>query len=165
MTIAEISRHIIGVLCITAYLMSMMGSTNLIALFGTGTSPVIVTECRGECALCGCSPEASALKLCCCARKKQLQNIAQQEGKSCCKKEHGHHTGHPEISPLPCGGGKYPDSGSFTSADHIPHRTQLTERAPGSALSFASVDRNGPNFHRPPPDPPPRIIQVSTKNS
>lgn len=50
----------------------------------------VTGECSGDCSICGCAPERSAARACCCWQKKRAQErLAGSSGKSCCNKPAG----------------------------------------------------------------------------
>jgi hypothetical protein len=113
-------------------------------------------ECVGDCAICGCSPEARANHTCCCWKKKQQHDHEHDHGQvaDCCKKKQGGKT------VLSCGcpcGTKHLAFWSGEKCEQLPYR--FSEGVPAfraddlsSACRTRLTDRHGD-----PPDPPPKI--------
>lgn len=62
-----------------------------LAMHSKQVAHAVTGECSGDCGVCGCAPERSAARACCCWQKKLALERATtgSTGKSCCQKEPG----------------------------------------------------------------------------
>jgi len=62
-----------------------------LAMHSRQVAHAVTGECSGDCSICGCAPERSAARACCCWQKKHAQEkqSAGSSGKSCCNKPAG----------------------------------------------------------------------------
>ena len=140
---------------ITAQLVPVSVRYSIIAHAVTG-------ECVGNCTICGCSPEQSANRTCCCWKKKLQGGHGHERAQSadCCKnKGHGNR---PVLScGCPCGGNKLLASWDGETFEQLPYR--FSE----DTLAFHADDLSTPyryhltDRHGVPPDPPPEFTIVS----
>ena len=80
------SRSIISLLMTAIYLLVIMAPLAPAALHPGMLIRVLKSECAGDCRSCGCSPERSAARACCCWQKKLAEAKAVKqsvEHKSC----------------------------------------------------------------------------------
>lgn len=122
-------------------------------------------QCTGDCSVCGCSPAASAAKTCCCARKQQQLSHAHEaeddDTPDCCKKEHSETKETVIACGCPCGTDSHDDAYLQNLSETIPCRfcTALTLSA--SATAYPIFPQRLTSRHVEPPDPPPRLQQIS----
>jgi len=80
------SRSIISLLMTAIYLLVILAPLAPAVLHSGMLTHVLTAECAGDCRSCGCSPERSAARACCCWQKKLAEAKALKqsaEHKSC----------------------------------------------------------------------------------
>lgn len=143
------------------YLAMIFSPLASFALQSTGTAPVVVRECSGDCNLCGCSPESRAANTCCCARKRQQQAHVHDEEDSdtpdCCKKEQGGIKETVIACGCPCGNGEQAAlSASGGTLEVLPFHFIESFCVPHTVSTFSSLTHRLASRHGEPPDPPPQ---------
>lgn len=152
------------------YLLMLSAPVAMQLALGTAA---VVSECSGDCRICGCPPEASAANRCCCARKHATlaKSFAEQEEKSCCKKggaasihhddgnDHGS-SNETSISATACGKLKMLLAVGSDLSDHLP--TLVEENIPQQNLYVITPSEPGTLSSRvyDPPDPPPKLSRT-----
>ena len=146
----------------TALLLTVIYS--LIILTPLATLPLrsgVAGECAGDCAICGCSPEHSANRTCCCWKKKQQGCHGHEDDQTadCCKKNK------PESKPVlscgwPCGGNKQRALLDATGFELLPYH--FGESIPAFQREGSSPLHNTrlTDHQDEPPDPPPKLISA-----
>lgn len=119
-------------------------------------------ECAGDCAICGCAPERSAARTCCCWQKRLHTRHAEEppdQGGSCCQKSRPAPA--PRCTPLPCGSGKLFALWGSDSAEYLPLQHHNTPIATVTGSISPSPCRSPNNRLQEPPDPPPKVSHLS----
>jgi len=100
------SRKIIALVMTAVYLLIMLAPLAPAALHSKVIAHALTGECSGDCRTCGCAPERSATRACCCWQKKlatketaaatagsscnKTENLASAKTADCCKKLNRH---------------------------------------------------------------------------
>jgi hypothetical protein len=122
----------------------------------------VTGECVGDCAICGCSPEHSANRTCCCWKKKLQGGHGHEHAQTadCCKKK-GHGSKPVLRCGCPCGDNKQLAFWAGETYEQLPYR--FSENTPAFHADDLSTlyrtrltDRYGV-----PPDPPPKLTILS----
>jgi hypothetical protein len=156
----RISRPITALLLLAVYAAVAMTPLAPLAMRAPLIAHAASRECVGDCAICGCSPEARANHACCCWKKKQQHDHERHHGQvaDCCK-ERQH-----DKTVLSCGcpcGTKHLALWSGERYEQLPYRFNggipaFHADAPSSAYRKRLTQRHGE-----PPDPPPKIALFS----
>jgi len=81
-------RYITSLFMAVLYLLITGMPLAPLAMHSPRVAHAVTGECSGDCGICGCAPERSASRACCCWQKKLAgEKVAAKPGeKSCCKK-------------------------------------------------------------------------------
>lgn len=153
------SRTIVTIAVTAIYLMIAMRSLAPLVLNSPAVAHAITGECSGDCAICGCAPERSASRTCCCWQKKlrHKHDPDQSEVADCCKKKRRVAGSKRGYSSSPCGSGKHFAIFGGETFEQLPccfNSTTVTIRIEtiSSLSNHRPADRYGD-----PPDPPPKL--------
>jgi len=82
-------RYITSLFMAVLYLLITGMPLAPLAMHSKRVAHAVTGECSGDCGICGCAPERSAARACCCWQKKLAsEKVAARPGeKSCCKKQ------------------------------------------------------------------------------
>ena len=154
-------RHIIAAGITALYLAMIFSPLAPFAMQSTGTAPVVVRECSGDCNLCGCSPESRAANTCCCSKKRQQQAHIHDDGEDgtadCCKKDSA--AKETVIAcGCPCGSGKQATLSSSGTLEALPFHFTEQFSTPHTETTFTNPARHLTSRHNDPPDPPPKLV-------
>ena len=152
-------RHTIAAIMTALYLAMIFSPLAPFAMQSTGTAPVVVRECSGDCNLCGCSLESRAANTCCCSKKRQQQTHIHDDGKDetadCCKKD--------SVAKMtviacgcPCGDGKQAALSSSGTSEILPFHFTEQFSIPHTDTTFSNPIYRLASRHGEPPDPPPQ---------
>ncbi len=154
-------RSLVALLLTAVYAVIVMAPLAPIAMRSAAIAHAITGECVEDCAICGCSPERSASRTCCCWQKKlkHEHDLEREEGVAdCCKKKQ---RSSPRLTcSTPCGSKPFVLWGA-EKFEQLPYHFNA------AALVFhedllAAIDRNRlTDRHGDPPDPPPKLIPLS----
>jgi hypothetical protein len=131
------------------------------ALHSSGTTPVGIRECSGDCSLCGCSPESRASSTCCCSKKRQQETHAHEDDQDvtadCCKKK-------PVEKKTviacgcPCGSGTQDTLSISSSSEVLPFNFTEKFTIPDTDTTFSNLTQHLTSRLAEPPDPPPKLV-------
>ncbi|HEY6007670.1 MAG TPA: hypothetical protein VIU40_05050 [Geobacteraceae bacterium] len=147
-----------ALLLVTIYSVIVMSPLAPLALRSASVAHAVTGECVGDCALCGCSPEQSANRTCCCWKKKQQHGHGQEHAgvaDSCKNKKH---SSKPVLScGCPCGGSKHLALWGGENQEQLPYHfiegiAVFPEDVFPTYPQEGLTDRRGD-----PPDPPPKL--------
>ncbi|MBJ6725077.1 hypothetical protein [Geomesophilobacter sediminis] len=121
----------------------------------------LVSECSGDCDICGCSPEMRASGSCCCAKKRhaletqQIQDQDLDDKPDCCKKKKSSQT---VIScACPLGGGKSKLLVSSEGSELLPFYFPGNFGTRQGVTDFTDHPHRMTSRYGEPPDPPPDL--------
>jgi hypothetical protein len=121
-------------------------------------------ECSGDCNLCGCSPESRTNHTCCCSMKRKQQAHAHEDDQDgtpdCCKKKLVEKKTVIACG-CPCGSGKKAALTTGSSSEVLPFHFNESFAIPYSDATFSNPTHRLISRHGEPPDPPPRLPQIS----
>jgi hypothetical protein len=151
---------IIATTLTVTYLLISLSPLASLAMHSTNATPVAISECSGDCDLCGCSAESMATRTCCCSKKKEQQARIHEDDEAgtpdyCIKEPAEKET----IIACGCpgGSGKQVALSASGTSEVLPYH--FTER-----FSLPHTDTHYPNLiqrltsrHGEPPDPPPKL--------
>jgi hypothetical protein len=154
-------RYIIATGMTALYLAIINSPLGSFAMHSTGTTPVVIRECSGDCNLCGCSPESRASNTCCCSNKRQQQAHIHEDGEDgsadCCKKK-------PVEKKTviacgcPCGNGKQAALSASGASEILPFHFTEQFSTPHTETTFTNPTQRLTSRHGDPPDPPPKLV-------
>ena len=149
------SRSGIALLLTAIYAVIILSPLAPLAVRSAETAQAVGEGCAAECAVCGCPPEQSAGKSCCCWIKK-LQDDREPEHDRSAGSSKEAEAGHPVLRcAFPCGGGKQLAFWDADGFDLLPCRI-LEIAAPLQERTLSPLRRNDPpDGYDPPPEPPP----------
>jgi hypothetical protein len=152
-----LSRSGIALLLTAIYAVIILSPLAPLAVRSAETAQAVSGGCAEECAVCGCPPEQSASKSCCCWIKK-LQDYREHEHDRSAGSSKEGEAGHPVLRcASPCGGGKQLALWDANGFDLLPCRF-LEIAAPLKEQTLFSLHRNAPpDGYDPPPEPPPEF--------
>ena len=157
-------RHIIAAAMTALYLAIISTPLASFAMHSTGTAPVVVRECSGDCNLCGCSPESRANHTCCCAKKRQQQahiHDDHEDGTAdCCKKKPVEKKAVIACG-CPCGSGKQAALSASGASEVLPFLFTEQLSIPHTESTFTNLTQRLTSRFGAPPDPPPKPIIIS----
>src|SRR5512133_2006985 len=155
-------RHIIAAGMTALYLAVICGPLASSATQSSGSAPVVMRECTGDCNLCGCSPESRAAKTCCCAKKRQQQALIhdndEQDVPNCCKKEQREKKETVIACGCPCGSGEQAALSADETSDVLPFYFTELFSTTHSGTTFTNPARQLTSRHNDPPQPPPKTL-------
>jgi hypothetical protein len=155
------SRHIIAAGMTALYLVVIFSPLASFAMHSSGSAPVVIRECSGDCNLCGCSPENRANHTCCCAKKRQQQAHIHDECEvdepECCKKERADNKAVIACG-CPCGSGKQAALSSSGSSEVLPFHFTEQFSTHHTVTTFSNPTQHLTTRHNDPPDPPPKLV-------
>ncbi|OGR24915.1 MAG: hypothetical protein A2X79_07430 [Desulfuromonadaceae bacterium GWB2_53_15] len=156
-----LSRNRTALLLTVIYSLIILTPLAPLALRSATIAHAVTGECAGDCAICGCSPEHSANRTCCCWKKKQQGCHGHEDDQTadCCKKNK------PESKPVlscgwPCGGNKQRALLDATGFELLPYH--FGESIPAFQREGSSPLHNTrlTDHQDEPPDPPPKLISA-----
>jgi hypothetical protein len=154
-------RHTIAAGMTALYLAMIFSPLVPFAMQSTGTDPVVVRECSGDCNLCGCSPESRAANTCCCSKKRQQQAHLHDDGEDgtadCCKKDSVAKKAVIACG-CPCGSGKQATLSSSGTSETLPFHFTEQFGTPHTETTFTTPAQRLTSRHNDPPDPPPKLV-------
>jgi len=82
-------RYTTSLFMAVLYLLVTFSPLAPLAMHSKRVAHAVTGECSGDCGICGCAPERSAARACCCWQKKLAsEKVSARSGKkSCCKKQ------------------------------------------------------------------------------
>lgn len=153
------------VLCVL-YGLIVLSTLAPLALRSAVIAHALTGECAGECGLCGCSPERSASRTCCCWQKKLRQEHSvrdddQEQSDCCAENRDSGKIKTAAISSLPCGSGKTMALLGAEQTDILPFR--FSQSPPAAAESPINVQtrHSWADWPGEPPDQPPKVVSWS----
>ena len=154
------SRYIVSLLLTVIYILINLTPLASLALLSPTVAHAVTGECSGNCDICGCSAERRANHTCCCCLKKQKQERERQGIPNCCKNKKRH-----KMTMLtcncPCGSNKLPGLLSVENTEQLPYRYTQGEIALAEDTLFSSHKKRLTDRHGSPPDPPPKLANLS----
>ncbi|HEY6839395.1 MAG TPA: hypothetical protein VI389_11675 [Geobacteraceae bacterium] len=156
-------RFHMALILTAVYTLVVMSPLAPLAMRSPAIAHAVTGECAGDCAVCGCSPEQSANRTCCCWRKK-LQHEHEHEHEhahkvsDCCKhEEHGK----PVLKcGCPCGDAK--QLGLWgVKVEQLPYRFTQKNLVFCVDTAFPLRNERLTDRHGDPPDPPPKLAILS----
>jgi hypothetical protein len=133
----------------------------------------VTGECTGDCDICGCSQASRSSQTCCCARKKQQQSIltAATDGDCCAasRQEQGadHGTNVPARGETvfkcscPCDSGKQFSLAGAGISEILPFFYAESIHPFPEDENYLPLVKRMTSRHAEPPDPPPRLSNLS----
>lgn len=157
------SRTIVTVILAMSYLLIALGPIIPLVAHSHLIPHPVTGECSGDCAICGCSPERSASRTCCCWQKRLCcrRGPKQVAGADCCRKTKRVAKGSRGYSVPPCGSGnRFATLGGETFE-------QLHTGFASTVIVVLTESTTSPVYPCPaeryddPPDPPPKLVVLS----
>ncbi len=156
------SRVIAAKVLTVLYLLMVLSPLATVALRSPLIAHALTGECVADCAICGCSPERSANRTCCCWQKKhRYETDDVTDLPECCKKIHAAQNGAVTISSRQCDSNKNLALSGAAQSDLLPYRFYQADIAIIETAGVASIPVCLSDWQGEPPDPPPRLIYVS----
>ena len=158
------TRQTIALILTAVYLTIVMSPLAPLALHSPSIAHALTGECAGDCRICGCSPERSASRTCCCWQKKLKREEAEQadeaEQHDCCKRKKNR-TAKVIISEIPCGSAKLIALSGADQDELLPFHFigSITGEPESIRAQLPRSDLS--NRHVTPPDPPPEPSYLS----
>lgn len=152
--------RIIALLLLVIY--SGMAVRSIAPFASKSESPVrtVIMECSGDCSRCGCAPERTASRTCCCWQKKMNRQCAGDGEHEECGMDANDHAKAPTIAILPCGSKTtvafWGDNGDQLLQDQIIPPIILVEKN-----LACSRPKQLSSCYREPPDKPPKLSSLS----
>lgn len=181
-------RHIISALLTALYLLVILSPLAPLAMHSKHIAHAITGECGGDCSICGCAPERSATRSCCCWQKRLAEAHA-VSGATCassrptaaanCCAPHKQkaardqlaastagetdpaHGARSTIGVLPCGSGKLVALWGTEQIHHLPSRFSSQAMPPLEGLIVQARPADLISRYIDPPDPPPKPVRTA----
>jgi hypothetical protein len=155
------SRRITATLMALAYFLIVLLPLAPAALHSKSVTHAVTGECSGDCKICGCSPESSARKTCCCAKKIQMKEQALEDADTpeCCKKKQTQAT--VIRCGCPCGERKQIALTGIGSFEVIPTGFSESFTQDHKETSFNTLPHRLTSRYVDPPEQPPQLNTIS----